>query len=67
MVAVFLDIKGRLDARPLLTKLWLVADGNFILRILGLRFDQIFVGAFLNMKFVVGHRNADGVIRRFGQ
>ena len=47
--------------------MWIVAYGNFILSILGLRFDQIFVGAFLNMEFVVGHRHADGIIGRFGQ
>jgi hypothetical protein len=55
VVAVVLDIECRLDARPLPAKLRVVANGNFILRILGLRFDQIFVGAFLNMKFVVGY------------
>jgi hypothetical protein len=63
------NIKGglRFEARPLLAKLWIVAYGNFILRILGLRFDQVFVGAFLNMEFVVGHRRADGIIGWFGQ
>jgi hypothetical protein len=29
-------------------------DGEFVLGILGLRFDQVFVGAFLNVEFVVG-------------
>jgi len=32
-----------------------------------LRFDQIFVGAFLNLELVVGHRSADDIIWRFGQ
>jgi hypothetical protein len=44
VVAVILDIEGFLDARPLPAKFWFVADGNFVLRILGLRLDEIFVG-----------------------
>jgi hypothetical protein len=46
---------------------WIGFDGEFVLRILGLRFDQVFVGAFLNVEFVVGHGGADGFVRRFRQ
>jgi hypothetical protein len=67
MVAVGLDIEGGFDARPLAAKFWIGADGEFVLRILGLRFDQVFVGAFLNVEFVVGHGSADGFVRRFRQ
>jgi len=63
MVAVGLDIEGRFDARPLAAKLWIGADGEFVLRILGLRFDKIFVGAFLNVEFVAGHSRTDGFVR----
>ena len=44
-----------------------VLDGEFVLGILGLRFDQVFVGAFLNVVFVAGHGSADGFVRRFRQ
>ena len=67
MVAVGLDIEGGLDARPLAAKLRVGFDGEFVLCIFGLRFDQIFVGAFLNLELVVGHRSADDIIWRFGQ
>ena len=67
MVAVGLDIESTLDARPLAAKLWGGADGKFVLRILGLSFDKVFVGAFLNVEFVVGHGSADRFVRWFGQ
>ena len=67
MVAIGLDIEGGFDARPLAAKLWTGVDGEFVLGILGLRFDKVFIGAFLNVKFVVGHRRADGFVRWFRQ
>jgi len=62
MVAVGLDIEGRFDARPLAAKFWIGADREFVLRIFRLRFDQIFVGAFLNVEFVVGQGSANGFV-----
>lgn len=67
MVAVGLDIECGFDARPLAAKLWRGADGQFGLRIFGLRFDKVFVGALLNVVFVVSHGSADGFSRWFRQ
>ena len=47
--------------------MWFAADGEFVLGVFGLRLDQVFVGAFLNVEFVVGYRGADGVVRRLRQ
>ena len=62
MVAVVLDVEGCFDARPLAAKFWIGADGEFVLRIFRLGFDKVFVGAFLNVEFVVGHGSANGFI-----
>jgi len=51
----------------LATKFWIRADGEFVLRIFGLRFDNVFVYAFLNAEFVVGHNPTDRFVRRFRQ
>jgi hypothetical protein len=63
MVGVGLDIEGRFEPRPLVAKFWIGADGEFVLRIFRLRFDKVFVGAFLNVEFVVGHGSANGFVR----
>src|SRR5665213_457581 len=63
MVAVDLDIEDSFDARPLTAKFWIGADGEFVLRIFRLCFDQVFVDAFLNVVFMAGHSIADGVVR----
>ncbi len=63
MVGVGLDIEGRFEPSPLAAKLRIGADGEFVLRIFRLRFDKVFVGAFLNVEFVVGHGSANGFVR----
>src|ERR1019366_479734 len=67
IVAVGLDIESGFEARPLAAKLWIGVDREFVLSIFGLRFDKIFIGAFLNMEFVAGHSSANGFVRRFRQ
>jgi hypothetical protein len=67
MVAVGLNVEGGFDARPLAAKLGVGADGEFVLGIFGLRFDNVLVGAFLNVEFMVGHCSADGFVRWFRQ
>ena len=57
---VGLNIERNLDARPLAAKVWIGANGKFVLRVLGLCFDEVFVDAFLNIFFVVGNGGTDG-------
>ena len=63
MVAVGLDVEGGFDALPLSAKFWIGVDGEFVLGIFGLSLDNVFVGAFLNVAFVIGHSSADGFVR----
>ena len=61
VVAEGFDIEFNFDVRPLLTKFGIGADGNFVLGILGLCLHQIFVGAGLDMEFVVRHLRPEGL------
>ena len=62
MVGVGLDIEGGFDARPLAAKFWIGFDGEFVLRIFGLSFDQVFVGTLLNVMFVARNSIANGLV-----
>jgi hypothetical protein len=51
----------------LAAKFWIGDDCEFVLRVLGLRLDRVFIGSLLNVEFVVGHSIADGFVGRFRQ
>jgi len=67
MVALRLNVEGRFNAPPLAAKFRIGFDGQFVLCIFGLRFDQVFVSAGLNMEFVGGDSGANGFVRRLRQ
>lgn len=66
-ILIVFNLESIFYARPLTAQFGIRFDGEFVLGILALRFDEIFVGAFLDVEFVVGHRRADGFVRRFRQ
>lgn len=60
IVGVWQDIEGGFDACPLALQLWVSLDGEFGLGELGLRINEVFVAAALDVSLVIGHRRTDG-------